>query len=180
MQVILCFTIFAAMDRMSKTQRSANMRAIRGKNTAPEMAVRKAAHRLGLRFRLHRKDLPGRPDLVFPKWRTVIFVNGCFWHGHAGCRRAKIPSSNTEFWREKLSRNVDRDRRNLIELQDRGWHVEVIWQCDITDAEAAAATLVRIPVFRLRNAVKSGRRPRKGPSRVVKHDGNQAIGKGYR
>lgn len=173
-------TINIAMDRLSKAQRSANMRAIRGKNTAPEIAVRKAAHRLGLRFRLHRKDLPGRPDLVFPKWRTVIFVNGCFWHGHTGCRRAKIPSSNSEFWREKLSRNVERDRGNLIQLQELGWHVEVIWQCDITGAEAAAAVLARIPVFRLRNAVKNGRRVRKRSSRAVKHDGDQAVGKGHR
>src|SRR4051812_5135938 len=107
--------MLVAMDRISKTQRSANMRAVRGKNTAPELAIRKAAHRLGLRFRLHRKDLPGTPDLVFPKWRTVIFVNGCFWHGHVGCRRASIPSSNTEFWRAKLSKNVERDRKNRVE-----------------------------------------------------------------
>jgi DNA mismatch endonuclease (patch repair protein) len=160
------------MDKLTKDQRSANMRAIRGKHTAPEMAVRKAAHRLGLRFRLHRKDLPGRPDLVFPKWRTIVFVNGCFWHGHAECRRARIPLTNVEFWREKLSRNIERDRKNYRELRAMGWHVEVIWQCDIADDIAAAAALVRIPTFRLRrNAARGHCRVRKpSGTRAVKHD----------
>ncbi|WP_431205656.1 very short patch repair endonuclease [Bradyrhizobium betae] len=157
------------MDKISKTQRSANMRAVRGKHTSPELAVRKAAHRLGLRFRLHHKDLPGKPDLVFSKWRTVVFVNGCFWHGHDGCRKAKLPSSNTKFWRTKLSGNVERDHRNYRKLTDLGWHVEVIWQCDIPDAAAAAAALDRIP------SLGAGRRRKQsGPLplavRTIKHE----------
>jgi DNA mismatch endonuclease (patch repair protein) len=132
------------MDKLSKLRRSANMRAVRSKHTGPEMAVRRAAHRMGLRFRLHRKDLPGRPDLVFPKWRTVIFVNGCFWHGHARCKRSKLPSSNVDFWQEKLSRNVQRDRKNYRELRKLGWHVELIWQCDIADDQSATEAVKRI------------------------------------
>src|ERR1700735_3133316 len=91
------------------TSRSENMRALRGRNTTPELAVRHAAHRLGLRFRLHRSDLPGKPDLTFAKWRTVLFVNGCFWHQHSGCKKATIPKTNVDFWRAKLSRNGVRD-----------------------------------------------------------------------
>jgi DNA mismatch endonuclease (patch repair protein) len=153
------------MDNISKIQRSANMRAVRGKHTGPELAVRKAAHRLGLRFRLHRKDLPGKPDLVFPKWRTVVFVNGCFWHGHDGCSRAKLPSSNVTFWREKLSGNVERDHRNYRKLSDLEWHVEVIWECDIPDEAAAAAALDRIPTLRA-----DRRRPSSPALRTVKHE----------
>jgi DNA mismatch endonuclease (patch repair protein) len=129
------------MDRISEARRSANMRAVRGKDTAPEILVRKAAHRLGLRFRLHRKDLPGCPDLVFPKWRTALFVNGCFWHGHEDCRRAQLPSSNVEFWRRKLAANVARDSRNHERLDQLGWSVEVIWQCQIPDQTSASTKL---------------------------------------
>jgi DNA mismatch endonuclease, patch repair protein len=111
--------------------RSRNMRAVRGRDTKPELAVRRAAHGLGLRFRLFRKDLPGRPDLTFPKWRTVIFVNGCFWHQHEGCRKAALPKLNVEFWKAKLSENMLRDRRNRTELQRRGWRVFVVWECDV-------------------------------------------------
>jgi DNA mismatch endonuclease (patch repair protein) len=159
------------MDKISKIQRSANMRAVRGKHTRPELAVRKAAHRLGLRFRLHRKDLPGKPDLVFSKWRTVVFVNGCFWHCHDGCSRAKLPSSNLTFWREKLSSNVERDHRNYRKLTDLGWHVEVIWQCDIPDEASAATALDRIPTLSA-----DRRRKKRGLSspalRTVKHEGD--------
>jgi DNA mismatch endonuclease (patch repair protein) len=137
------------MDKISKARRSANMRAVRGKNTAPELAIRKAAHRLGLRFRLHRKDLPGRPDLVFPRWKTAIFVNGCFWHGHRGCRRSKLPASNVEFWRNKLTANAARDRKNYAALRKIGWHVVVVWQCDIGDDLAAAEAIRRIPTLGL-------------------------------
>jgi DNA mismatch endonuclease (patch repair protein) len=120
------------------------MKAVRGKNTAPELAIRKAAHRLGLRFRLHCKDLPGCPDVVFPRWQTVIFVNGCFWHGHRGCRRSKLPTSNVEFWRNKLAANISRDRKNYAALRKMGWQVEVIWQCKIGNDLAAAETVERI------------------------------------
>jgi DNA mismatch endonuclease, patch repair protein len=132
------------MDRISKASRSANMRAVRGKNTAPELAIRRAAHGLGFRFRLHRQDLPGCPDMVFPRWKTAIFVNGCFWHGHRGCRRSKLPTSNVEFWRAKLTANVVRDRKNYAALRNMGWHVEVVWQCDIGDDLAAVETVERI------------------------------------
>ncbi|WP_314946744.1 very short patch repair endonuclease [Bradyrhizobium cosmicum] len=137
------------MDKLSKIRRSANMKAVRGKDTAPEMAVRRAAHGLGLRFRLHRRDLPGCPDLIFPRWKTAVFVNGCFWHGHRGCRRSKVPTSNVEFWRKKLAGNVRRDRRNYAALQAMGWHVEVIWQCDIGDELAAIEAVRRIPTLAL-------------------------------
>ena len=132
------------MDNVTTLQRSANMRAVRSKDTGPEMLVRRAAHRLGLRFRLYRKDLPGRPDLVFSKGRTVIFVNGCFWHSHSGCARGKPPSSNVTFWREKLGGNVRRDRRNYKALKKLGWHVAVIWQCDVRNEVDAATAIARI------------------------------------
>ncbi|TAJ40180.1 MAG: DNA mismatch endonuclease Vsr [Reyranella sp.] len=115
----------------SSESRSRNMQAVRGKNTKPELVVRKAAHSLGLRFRLHRSDLLGRPDLTFPKWQTVLFVNGCFWHQHANCARSKLPKGNKEFWSTKLTRNVERDRRNYRLLEEQGWRVVVIWECDL-------------------------------------------------
>jgi DNA mismatch endonuclease (patch repair protein) len=172
------------MDTLSKTQRSANMRAVHSKHTGPEMAVRRAAHRLGLRFRLHRDDLPGRPDLVFPKWRTVVFVNGCFWHGHMGCRRSKLPSSNVDFWREKLSRNRQRDRKNYRALRKMGWHVALIWQCNIGDDRAAAEAVKRITTF----VFSVGRHPRRhtggpagrGARRQVKHEGKNDAESGRR
>ena len=113
------------------------MRAVRSKNTKPEILVRKAAHRMGLRFRIHRSNLPGRPDLVFPKRRTVAFVNGCFWHAHPRCSRAALPKSNIDFWREKIAENRLRDRRNYARLKKLGWKVVVIWQCEIKNFEAA-------------------------------------------
>jgi DNA mismatch endonuclease (patch repair protein) len=140
------------MDKLSKDRRSANMRAVRGKNTAPEIVVRKAAHWMGLRFRLHRKDLPGCPDLVFPKWKTALFVNGCFWHGHKGCRRARLPASNVDFWQKKLAANVIRDLRNRENLTRLGWSVEVVWQCDVPDERSATDILKRLKSFRRRSA----------------------------
>jgi DNA mismatch endonuclease (patch repair protein) len=112
------------------------MRAVRDKDTKPELAVRRAAHGLGLRFRLFRRDLPGKPDLTFPKWRAVIFVNGCFWHQHRDCHKAALPKSNVEFWKSKLSENILRDRRNRIELERRGWRVFVVWECDVKRSDA--------------------------------------------
>lgn len=107
------------------------MSGIRGKNTKPEIAVRRFLHAQGLRFRLHRKDLPGKPDIVLPKYRTVIFVHGCYWHRHEGCRYATIPSSNKDFWLRKFEENVERDRRHRAQLADAGWNVHVIWECQI-------------------------------------------------
>ncbi|WP_228729656.1 MULTISPECIES: very short patch repair endonuclease [Xanthomonas] len=106
------------------------MRAVRGKNTTPELIVRRMAHRLGARFRLYRKDLPGTPDLVFPSRRLCIFVNGCFWHRHEGCRLATTPSSNVNFWQEKFARNMQRDEEKARQLKLAGWKVETIWQCE--------------------------------------------------
>jgi DNA mismatch endonuclease (patch repair protein) len=113
------------------------MSAVRGKNTMPELKVRRVAHRLGLRFRLFRGDLPGRPDMTFPRWRTVLFINGCFWHQHLGCHRSKLPVANRAFWAAKLSRNTERDCENHQALTRMGWRVITIWECEIahTDLE---------------------------------------------
>ena len=111
--------------------RSRNMAAIRGKDTAPELAVRRILHAMGLRFRLHRKDLPGRPDIVLPKHRTVVFVHGCFWHRHKDCRHTTTPKTRQEFWQTKFASNVERDRRNRTDLQQLGWRVIVVWECEL-------------------------------------------------
>ncbi len=121
--------------------RSANMRAIRSKDTAPEMQVRRLVHGLGYRFRLHRKELPGRPDLVFAARRKVIFVHGCFWHRHS-CRRATIPTANREFWMEKFRQNKARDRKVLKALKAEGWDSLVIWQCELKDSDSVAARVI--------------------------------------
>ncbi len=115
--------------------RSENMRAIRAKNTKPEMAVRSLVHKLGYRFRLHRPDLPGKPDLAFPARRKVIFVHGCFWHSHA-CKPGLRPRSNRGFWLPKLRRNKVRDGRNLKALGQQGWKALVIWECELKDTRA--------------------------------------------
>lgn len=116
--------------------RSRNMAAIRGKNTAPELAVRGILHAMGLRFRLHRKDLPGRPDIVLQRHRTVVFVHGCFWHRHEGCRYTTTPKTRLAFWQAKFDANVARDHRNRIALEEMGWRVLVVWECELRDAEA--------------------------------------------
>ncbi len=107
------------------------MSGIRGKDTKPEITVRSLLHKSGFRFRLHRKDLSGTPDIVLPKYNTVIFVHGCFWHGHEGCPRAKRPATNKKFWNEKLDKNIERDRRNQKELTESGWRVLVVWSCEV-------------------------------------------------
>jgi DNA mismatch endonuclease (patch repair protein) len=119
-------------DTLSPAERSARMALIRSKNTKPEFAVRQAAHRLGYRFRLHRADLPGKPDLAFPSRRKVIFVHGCFWHQHdaPGCKDARPPRSNEAYWRPKLARNVARDAEHIAALKASGWGVLVIWDCE--------------------------------------------------
>jgi DNA mismatch endonuclease, patch repair protein len=121
------------MDIVSPAKRSQMMSGIRGKNTRPELVVRSVAHRLGLRFRLHRKELPGRPDLVFPRHRTAVFVQGCFWHRH-DCGLAAVPKTRTEFWLAKFAANVKRDRLCRAELENRGWRVLEIWECETRDA----------------------------------------------
>lgn len=121
--------------------RSKMMARIRGRDTGPELAVRRIAHRMGLRFRLHRKDLPGRPDLVFPKHRLAVFVHGCFWHRHQGCRYASTPKSRIAFWTEKFAANVVRDARQEAALRALGWRVLVIWQCESRDEAAVERRL---------------------------------------
>ena len=113
--------------------RSRIMRAVKASDTAPEMAVRRYVHSMGFRFRLHRKDLPGTPDLVFPKLRKVIFVNGCFWHGHDCARGARAPKANADYWLTKITRNRLRDAANLLKLRDEGWAVAVVWECELAD-----------------------------------------------
>jgi DNA mismatch endonuclease (patch repair protein) len=110
------------------------MSRVRQRDTSAEIAVRSALHRLGYRFRLHRRDLPGSPDIVMPRHRTVIFVHGCFWHRHAGCRRTTSPKTNTAFWLAKFAANVERDARKGAELEALGWRVIVIWECETKDA----------------------------------------------
>jgi len=117
------------------------MSAVRNKNTGPEMIVRKAAHRCGLRFRLHDGRLPGRPDLVLRKSMTVVFVNGCFWHRHPGCKRTTTPASNVEFWATKFESNVARDERNYEMLKLLGWNPVVIWECEAKSIDAATAVI---------------------------------------
>lgn len=117
------------MDRLTPERRSALMRNVKGKNTTPELAVRRMLHRLGFRFRLHRKDLPGKPDIVLPSRRKIVLVHGCYWHGH-DCRYGRLPKSRLEFWGPKIEANRARDARNLAELEEQGWTVLVVWQCE--------------------------------------------------
>jgi DNA mismatch endonuclease (patch repair protein) len=128
------------MDVFTTEKRSAVMAAIRSKDTKPEMAVRSIAHRLGYRFRLHRKDLAGKPDLAFPGRKAVLFVHGCFWHQH-GCKRTRPPKSHQEYWDTKLGRNVARDARNRASLEQAGWKVGVVWECESCDADKVASVL---------------------------------------
>ena len=109
------------------------MSRIRSKNTKPEVVVRKFLHAQGFRFRLHVKNLPGSPDIVLPKYRTVIFIHGCFWHGHEGCKKATLPKTRTEWWANKISRNIEHDQHSASALRELGWRVLVVWQCQIKD-----------------------------------------------
>ena len=118
-------------DTMTPEQRHRCMAAIKGKDTKPELIVRKYLFSRGLRFRIQVRKLPGRPDIVLPKYKTVIFVDGCFWHGHEGCKYYRLPKSNIDFWRAKIERNTARDARNEAELRSRGWRVLRVWECDI-------------------------------------------------
>lgn len=143
------------MDIVDRATRSRMMSGIRGKDTKPELIVRSFLHRAGLRFRLHAK-LPGKPDLVFPKYRTIVFVHGCFWHRHEGCRYATTPANNAEFWQEKFAANVRRDAKVKLQLEELGWRVLVIWSCELDERRLAklAATI--------RKSETSGNRNGKG------------------
>ena len=112
-------------------QRSRNMSAIKSKNTKPEITVRKLLHSMGYRFRLHRKDLPGSPDIVLPKYKTVIFVHGCFWHRHENCKYATTPKTRKEFWEKKFRENINRDNLNQANLSLKGWKIIIIWECQL-------------------------------------------------
>ncbi|HEX8300751.1 DNA mismatch endonuclease Vsr [Sphingomonas sp.] len=131
------------MDSISPERRSANMRQIKSRDTKPEMVVRRTAHRLGYRYRLHRKDLPGKPDLVFPGRSKIIFVHGCFWHQHAEdhCRHGRPPRSNLGYWRPKLARNVARDADATKRLAELGWCVLTLWECEVRDDAELAQKL---------------------------------------
>jgi DNA mismatch endonuclease (patch repair protein) len=121
-------------DVHSRSARSFNMSRIRGKNTKPELIVRQYLHGHGLRYRLHVKGLPGKPDIVFPGKKTVIFVHGCFWHQHENCRYFVVPKTRTEFWLDKIGRNVANDERQCVDLRRQGWRVLVIWECELKPA----------------------------------------------
>ena len=112
-------------------QRSRNMSAIKSKNTKPEITLRKLLHSMGYRFRLHRKDLPGSPDIVLPKYKTVIFVHGCFWHRHENCKYASTPKTRQEFWNKKFKENINRDNLNQANLSLKGWKIIIIWECQL-------------------------------------------------
>ncbi|MFP4461843.1 MAG: very short patch repair endonuclease [Thermotogota bacterium] len=118
-------------DIFTKQERSRIMSKITGKETKPEILVRKYLFAQGFRFRKNVKDLPGRPDIVLPKYQTAIFVHGCFWHGHKDCSKAALPSTNTKFWKEKISKTVERDKNKTIELEEAGWQVLTVWQCEL-------------------------------------------------
>lgn len=119
------------MDTITPDQRSKNMQKIRSKNTTPELIIRRFLFRQGLRFRLHVKELPGKPDIVLPKYRAVIFVHGCFWHQHPGCKQASSPKSNSDYWKNKLSANQARDKKHTEALAQSGWRVFTIWECEV-------------------------------------------------
>lgn len=125
----------------SGASRSDIMRAVKRAHTRPEIVVRQALHALGLRFRLHRRDLPGSPDIVLPKFRTVVFVHGCFWHRHSDCRYATTPKSRQEYWLPKFEANVERDARKEAQLRELGWRVLVMWECETKSLEALEARL---------------------------------------
>src|SRR5438105_517984 len=116
-------------DIVDRATRSRMMAGIRGKDTKPELQVRRFLHRLGLRYRLHVRELPGRPDVVLPKYKSVVLIHGCFWHQHSGCKYAAKPSSNARFWAQKLAQNIERDRKAEAALRQSGWNVFVVWEC---------------------------------------------------
>ncbi|WP_083537796.1 very short patch repair endonuclease [Pseudoxanthomonas mexicana] len=128
----------------AREKRSSIMRSVKQKDTGAEMVVRRIAHAIGARYRLHRRDLPGRPDLVFPSRHLCLFVHGCFWHRHHGCRLASTPGSNVEFWLEKFARDVERDARKEAELRAAGWSVETVWECETREPERLADRLRRL------------------------------------
>jgi len=144
--------------------RSRIMRAVRRADTTPELRVRRVAHALGFRYRLHRKDLPGTPDIVFSKLRTVVFVHGCFWHRHRGCAKASTPRTRAAFWRQKFESNVDRDGRAAARLKAAGWRVAVVWECQTSDPGRLQWQVLRLLATR---KAHSPNRQATGPKRLA-------------
>ena len=130
-------------DRLSKERRSALMKRVKQKNTAPELIVRKALHKRGLRYKIGDPKLPGRPDLSFPRYRAAVFVHGCFWHGH-DCRAGRLPTTNTDFWVPKIEGNRKRDQRKEEALQELGWRVFTVWQCEVAREEIAEPAMDKL------------------------------------
>ncbi len=161
-------------DRLTKARRSWNMSRIRGKDTTPERVVRSALHRLGYRFRLHSRKLPGRPDIVLPRHRLAVFVHGCFWHRHRGCRNCTTPTNNRRFWVAKLEGNAARDRMHMRTLRKLGWRVVVVWECE-TEKKGFAQQLKR------RIAKSTGNRPPLGRGQgVAQRSGLRQVSPGRR
>lgn len=130
-------------DMFSRKKRSWVMSRIRSENTGPEVLVRRLLHKGGYRFRLRRKDLPGKPDIVLPKYRTAIFVHGCFWHGHARCKEGRRPKSNVEYWNRKIQRNIDRDHSVAVAYRELGWQRLIVWTCELERPDAAERRIVK-------------------------------------
>lgn len=143
------------MDNKTKAERSLNMSRIRAKDTKPELTIRRLLFADGFRYRIHVKTLPGTPDLVLPKYRAVIFVHGCFWHGHDGCKYAKLPETHGEFWRGKISKNKERDQRVRQELVSGGWRVLTIWTCSIKNQAKVKETYTQVKDWILNKADQS-------------------------
>lgn len=152
-------SIVQFMDTRTPEKRSEIMSLVRGKNTKPELAMRRIVHRLGYRFRLHGSKLPGRPDLVFARMRKVIFVHGCFWHGHDGCAKARPPKSRKAYWNAKFKANKQRDARNIADLKTLGWSPMVVWQCEFKRTEKLTKRVNRfLSASNTRRAVRRGSR----------------------
>lgn len=132
------------MDKFSKEKRSDIMSHVRGKNTKPEEAIRKYLFSKGFRYRKNDKRYPGKPDIVLPKYHTIIFVNGCFWHQHPGCKSATLPDTNRDYWEAKLQRNVERDSAQICQLEEMGWHVIVLWECEISSKSKRKERLISL------------------------------------
>jgi len=140
------------MDSFNPAERSQVMRAVKSRDTGIEMTVRRLLHRQGFRYRLHRKDLPGKPDIVFPSRRKVIFVHGCFWHQHPVCHHADRPASNSDYWNTKLNGNVARDAKHIAALQEQGWRVLIVWECFAKDKNVLLNTMTQF--------LQNGEKPR--------------------
>jgi DNA mismatch endonuclease (patch repair protein) len=130
-------------DHLKPAERSRNMSKIKSKNTRPEKVVRSFLHLNGFRFRLHNKNLPGKPDITLKKYNTVIFVNGCFWHHHKNCKRANIPKSNKDYWIPKIEKNKSRDKKNIADLKKNKWKVLVVWECEVKNMEKISKKITR-------------------------------------